>query len=313
MLELASSRVRRCATDLRPCSSAALATSGVGHDASSVMRLAGLAAAVSLALAVLATGCAAARPVAPRAPTEGAAHFVVQTYNVHRGKSGDAKTVDAIGARDAEIVCLQEVTNAWKRVIAERYAKQYPYMLFAPKENAGGLAVLSHFPLTDRGVIPVDGDLHPGWIVVADSPGGSVQLVVVHLRSWFNGKHDWISNYASAGRAHVDEMRLFMGRAAAEMPTIVIGDFNESPRGDAVRALEKRGFSNLLPMFKPGQYTWYARSLGGLFDMTIDHVMADEAFEPLDAWAERRGASDHLPVYGHVALRRSPELTAADR
>lgn len=247
--------------------------------------------------------CAAPPPLSPRDPDPGSVHFVVQTYNVHRERWSDASTVEAIGARDAEIVCLEEVTSYWRAVIEQRYATQYPHMLFATKENAGGLAVLSHYPLEDHGVVPVPGDLHPGWIVFADTPGGAVELVVVHLRSLFNGGDDWATNYMKTGATHLDELALFMGHAVEPMPTIVLGDFNESPKGDAVRRLEDRGFTNLLPAFRPGQYTWSGPSVGGMLDMTIDHVMVDDSFEPLDAWTDRRGASDHIPVYAHVELR----------
>ena len=248
--------------------------------------------------------CTAPPPATPRAPTAGAVHFTAMTFNVHRDRANDASTVDAVGASNADIVCLQEVTAAWETALRARYAQQYEHMLFATKENAGGLAVLSHFPLESRGVVPVPGDLHPGWVVHVETPAGRVQLVHVHLRSLFNGTRDWVSNYFATGSDHVFETRLFMDHASPEMPTIVLGDFNESPDGDAVRLLEGRGFTNVLPMFKPGQFTWYGRSIG--LDMAIDHVMVDQSFEPLAAWVERRGQSDHLPVVAHIEMPPAP-------
>jgi endonuclease/exonuclease/phosphatase family metal-dependent hydrolase len=174
-------------------------------------------------------------------------------------------------------------------------------MLFAPKENAGGLAVLSHFPLEDHGVVPVPGDLHPGWVVHVSTSTARVQIVAVHLRSLFNGTRDWVSNYFATSKDHVMETRLFLDRASPAMPTIIVGDFNESPDGSAVKLLEGRGFANVLPTFKPGQFTWKGKAIG--VDMTIDHVMVDRSFEPLDGWTERRGSSDHFPVIAHVEMR----------
>jgi endonuclease/exonuclease/phosphatase family metal-dependent hydrolase len=255
-----------------------------------------------LVLASLVLGaCTAPPPASPRPPTPGSTHFTVMTYNIHRDKSGDTRTVEAIGASDADVVCLQEVTAAWAETLRRRYAQQYPHMLMAPKENAGGLAVLSRHPLEDHGVVPLPGDLHPGWVVHVTLPDVRVQLIHVHLRSLFNGTRDWVSNYFATGSDHVSATRLFLERASPDLPTIVAGDFNESPDGDAVRLLEDRGFSNVLPMFKPGQFTWYGKSIG--LDMTIDHVMIDRSFVPLDGWVERRGSSDHLPVVAHIELR----------
>jgi endonuclease/exonuclease/phosphatase family metal-dependent hydrolase len=253
-------------------------------------------------LCALTSACTAPAPVTARAPTPGADHFTVMTYNVHKDRSRDPRTIDAIGAPNADIVCLEEVTHAWADTVRQRYASQYEYMLFAPKENAGGLAVLSHFPLEDHGVIPVPGDLHPGWVVHVVTPTTRVQLIAVHLRSLFNGTRDWVSNYFATGRDHIAETRLFFDHASSDLPTIVAGDFNESPNGSAVELLEGRGFQNVLPMFKPGQFTWKGKLLG--YDMMIDHVMIDRSFEPLDGWVERNGNSDHFPVIAHVEVRR---------
>lgn len=255
--------------------------------------------------ALTTTACTGTPPATPRAPSPGSTHFTVMTYNIHRDRVSDASTVDSVGASNVDVIFLQEVTSAWAAALENKYRGQYPYRLYAPKENAGGLAMLSHFPLEDRGVIPVPGDLHPGWVVDVASPGGHVQVVGVHLRSLFNGTRDWVSNYFATGSDHVFETRLFMDHAHPEIPTIVMGDFNESPDGDAVQLLEGRGFTNVLPMFKPGQFTWQGKAIG--LDMTIDHVMIDRSFDALDAWTERRGKSDHLPVIAHVELRTSAE------
>jgi endonuclease/exonuclease/phosphatase (EEP) superfamily protein YafD len=226
----------------------------------------------------------------------------VLTFNVHRDRSDDERTIAAIGAAGADIVCLQETTADWMRVIEERYHHQYAYMLFAPKENAGGLAVLSHFPLVDRGVMPVPGDWHPAWHVLVHTPGGPVQLLNVHLRSMFEGDGLFVTNYAATGNDHVYEMSLFMEGALADVPMIIAGDFNESPDGKAVRWLEARGFQNALSMFKPEQSTWQGGSVAKSLTMTIDHVMFDGALEPLDAWVGPKSGSDHRPVVAWLEL-----------
>jgi endonuclease/exonuclease/phosphatase (EEP) superfamily protein YafD len=257
---------------------------------------------VLAALAATLQGCTGAVPLEAREPTPGAEHFTVMTYNVHRDRSDDASTLETVGAIGADIVCLQEITGAWVSALAARYADAYPYMLFAPKENAGGLAILSRFPVEDRGVLPVPGDWHPGWNVVVDTPAGRVQLLHVHLRSMFNGNSDWVSNYLNTHQDHIYEMELFWKTIVPELPTLVVGDFNESPRGEAVRWLEQRGFRNALPLFRPGQFTWRGRSVASGFDMTIDHIMFDDTFEPLRAWVEIRGRSDHYPVIAHLEV-----------
>jgi endonuclease/exonuclease/phosphatase family metal-dependent hydrolase len=79
----------------------------------------------------------------------------------------------------------------------------------------------------------------------------------------------------------------------------VVGDFNEGPDGDAIHYLEDAGFRNVLPLFRPGQETWRVRSLGGQTAETLDHILFDESFLPLDARVMVEGNSDHLPVLAH--------------
>lgn len=275
-----------------------------------------LAPALLLASPLALAACAAPPPLTAREPTPGAAHFRVMTYNVHRGRADDAPTLEAIGEPDADIVCLQEPTSAWERKIRARWAERYPHMLFHPREDAGGLAILSKFPLTDDGVLSVDDEWHPAWHAIAHTPAGDLQVLNVHLRAAFDGKSNAVSSYVGTTSDHLTEVQSYVGEAHENVPAIVLGDFNEGPRGDTLTWLREHGFENALPLFQPGQYTWRAPSLGDSLDMSIDHVLFDGSFAPLDAWVERTGGSDHLPVLAHLELRdprdpSKPELTPA--
>jgi endonuclease/exonuclease/phosphatase (EEP) superfamily protein YafD len=249
-----------------------------------------------------AVGCVAAAPLQPREPTPGVPHFSVMTYNVHKDRWRNENTLAAISNADADIVCLQETTAAWARVLTERFAARYPTMLFATREDAGGLAIFSKWPVEDRGVMPFSHDWHPGWYVIAETPGGRVQLLQVHLRAKFEGNSDPLSNFLDTGHDHRAELDFFMKGMDPGMPTLVVGDFNESPNGHAVRSLEARGFRNALPLYRPGQVTWKGKSVAAMLDMTIDHIMFDHFFEPLSAWVDSSGGSDHLPVIANVEM-----------
>jgi endonuclease/exonuclease/phosphatase family metal-dependent hydrolase len=267
-------------------------------------------ALVALALSAGAMGCHTASGRTPRPPTPGVPNLTVMTFNVHRYKSDDESTIAAIGAPNADIVCLQEPTEAWKTVIEQRYRDRYPYMLFDPRDDAGGLAVLSHFPLIDRGVVSLPGDpaaWHPGWLVIAETPGGAVQVLNVHLRSNFEGDHNFAANYLASGQDHVYEMSVFMAARLANVPTIVAGDFNESPSGDAVHWTEDRGFTNALPLYDPDAFTWQGDSLLKPITMTVDHVLFDSSFDPLDAWVEPKVGSDHRPVVAWLEMPTKDE------
>ncbi len=213
--------------------------------------------------------------------------------------SKDGPTIEAVGDSNADIVCLQETDANWERALRARYSEQYPYMVFKVDEGPRGLAVLSRYPLEDALLLKAPHDFHPALRVFAITPMGRVQLLNLHLRSLFDGATNPVSDYFSTSKDHVSEIREFYSHCTDD-PTVVLGDFNESPDGRAVGWLEERGFQNALPLYHPGQPTWRGRSVGGQFELTIDHVLFDAAFEPLNAYVGEPGNSDHLPVVLHV-------------
>lgn len=233
--------------------------------------------------------------LSPRSPTPGMPSLKVMTFNVHLKAFDDQATVNAIGADDADIIALQEVSGPWEDVLIERYSESYPYQLyFTDGMSSKGLAFLSRYPLQDQGFhAGIDGG-HPAWHVLAETPIGPVELLNVHLRAPFTLG---IGGAFEVDDVHTTEIDLFSQACSPEVTTIVLGDFNESVDGIAVQALEARGFTNLLPIFHPGQETWsYQKSLGGQARDTLDHILVDDAFRPLNAYVLRQGNSDHLPV-----------------
>jgi endonuclease/exonuclease/phosphatase (EEP) superfamily protein YafD len=248
-------------------------------------------------LAVLALiGCGPA-PLEPREPTPGVPHFTVATFNVHYPTAGDASTSAAVAAIGADLVFLQEIDAAWAAALAsDRF--DYPYRAYKIDDGPRGLAVLSRFPIEDRGLLPAPNDWHPAWRVIVDSPAGSVQVLHVHLRSKFEGTSDPVSDFFDTPGDHRAEIVHFFASAEAR-PTLVVGDFNEQPDGAALEWLEDRGFQNVLPLYRPGQWTWRGRSVADQFALTIDHVLFDASLTPLNAWVGASGNSDHSPVVAH--------------
>lgn len=238
-------------------------------------------------------------PLEPRDPDPGAVHFVVQSYNVKEGKDDDPATVEAVGAANADVICLQEVTPAWERVLRSRYADDYPYMLFHALEGPEGLGFLSRLPLRDLGFLEEIHGWHPAWHAAADTGMGPVQLLNVHLRSMFTGRSNVVAAYVQRSADHVEEMQGFAEACAPDLPTLVLGDFNEEPDGAALAYLEGHGFQNALPLFHPGEPTWHDPPAWQM-EQTIDHVLFDKSFIPLNSWVEDIGNSDHLPVLLHV-------------
>lgn len=266
----------------------------------------GLALALAPLLLLL-TGCMPAPELRPREPTRGVAHLKVVTFNVDLKQYADPKTIEAVGQTESDVVVLQEVNTGWRTVLEERYAETYPYRAYHGRAS-GGLAILSRYPFEDRGVVAgVDG-WHPAWHLLVDSSIGPVQFLIVHLKPPYS-KREGISGYFDADAAHLREVQSFSESCEEGYPTLVMGDFNESPGGAALTFLEDRGFANILPQFRPGQETWrYAKSQYNQGIDTLDHILYQPTeLDPLNAYVRYYGNSDHLPVVALFEKRVKPE------
>jgi endonuclease/exonuclease/phosphatase family metal-dependent hydrolase len=257
--------------------------------------------ALALSIGSLLPACAEP-PLSPRDPTPGVFHFQVKTYNVELNESGNPATVAAVGAGEPDIVLLQEITPAWEAVLRQTYEGTYPHMMFHPVSGAGGLGVLSRFPLEDLGVRPGPADWHPAWHVLAHTPEGPLQLLNVHLRAVFWGRDSDVQAFLRVGEDHLNEIQTFSSDCEQQFPTLVAGDFNEEGTGEAIQFLESQGYRSVLGLFRPGQGTWRHPSLGGQLTKALDHILFDETLAPLDARVQRLGHSDHLPVLGHFEI-----------
>lgn len=235
----------------------------------------------------------------PSEPTPGAPHFTVMTYNVEFDSAAEPTTLALIGEQDADVVALQEMTHDTEALLRELYAEQYPYQLYRSAGGTDGLAVLSRFELTDQGFHPGPGGWHPAWHVNVALPGLQLQLLNVHLRSLFSGDSGVVQSFLSTGEDHVREIEDVALNCDDALSNLVVGDFNEGPGGEAVTYLERSGFSNVLPAFRPGQPTWRFRSVAGQLEAAVDHILYDETLRPLNSWVKVQGRSDHLPVLAH--------------
>jgi endonuclease/exonuclease/phosphatase family metal-dependent hydrolase len=228
--------------------------------------------------------------------------LTVATFNVHHPASSDPETVEAVGQTGADMIFLQEVTPSWREVLERRYGDAYPHRWFAVRGGAGGLGILSRFPLEEARVLPPP-IKHPAGLVRVKTPAGDVQVLNLHLRSVFTGDNV-VSAFFSVGDDHVQELRAYFPHLR-RMPTLIVGDLNENPGAAATGWLKDRGFVDALPRHRRNQYTW--RTLGGSIRLALDHILFDSTFESLDAWVMPGGDSDHLPVVARLLMKRRLE------
>jgi vancomycin resistance protein VanJ len=247
-------------------------------------------------------GCAGSAPRETAKAPPGA-DLVVATYNVNFGLAGDPATLAAIRETGADVVLLQETTPAWEAVIRRALARRYRHIEFRhDKWPAGGVGFLSRHPLEQIEASPSPIGFFPAWRVVVRTPAGPVQLINLHLKPPVSRSGSYVSGYFTTPPEREREVKGHLALVKPELPTMVLGDFNES-RGGGLSVLRKHRFRDALSRSSAPTWRWRV----GPFTLRgkLDHIVYDpRQLECLEARVLDAGRSDHLPVVARFRVRR---------
>jgi endonuclease/exonuclease/phosphatase (EEP) superfamily protein YafD len=255
----------------------------------------------ALAAALAAAGCT--RP----AETPAGPHFTIMTYNVDFAMPCAEATVEAIASADADVVCLQETTPAWERLLGERLGGRYAHAAFrhggagrpgaeAPGRGAG-LGVLSRLPFRHVAARKSEGAWSEGWVIEVHTPAGPVQVVNMHLRPPVTAAGaPSLAVYLQTAQTRRGEVEEFSALVAGERAAVVLGDFNEFAWGAAPAALREKGLASALARFDAWSDTWRWAPAPLLLHARIDHIFHSGHLRCLHARVIKAGGSDHWPV-----------------
>ncbi len=247
------------------------------------------------------------RRAAPSRVPTGAA-LTVMTFNVNYGVDAHPDNLAAITDGDADLVLLQETTERAEAAIRAQLSETYPYMVFSHCCGAGGLAVLSKYPIVQRQQLPPTVGWFPAERVVLATPMGQAQVLNVHLRPPVSDSGSWVSGYFSTRSLRGEEMEAFWREVDPDLPTIVAGDFNESRNGRAIGFLQSKGLRTVLPEVKPHATTWRWPTPLGTMRAQLDHIVVDERWRATATDVVDTGRSDHLPVVATLTMRARPTV-----
>jgi len=233
--------------------------------------------------------------------------LTVMTYNLYLFNQKPDAAIAAIREVDADVVVLQEVSPGWAPYLRRHFVKAYPHIVFAPDRKVISVGMMSKLPLRKVTRIPSKtGGCLPAYRVHVLHPGGTVQLLGVHLRPplWAPGGLT-LTRLMRVGSEHLTDIRHFYGRLDPERPTLIAGDFNEADRGRAASWLvETRGMTNALAQFDPKSPTWHTDLRFYHAATRLDHILYSSHFECTSARVIPTRGSDHFPVVATFRLKR---------
>jgi endonuclease/exonuclease/phosphatase family metal-dependent hydrolase len=232
-------------------------------------------------------------------------HLKVVTYNVNWGFVRPTLVVDFLDRTDADIICLQETHSQWESVIKMRLLTRCPYSIFKSSGGAGGIAIMSKYPLKDVQIIEPNEGWFPALLAKARTPIGEIQVLNVHLRPPLSDTGSvTVSGYYRAPDIHLKEIKGFLAKTDPDKPLIVTGDFNEDENDKAIRWLIENGFMDTLSTFDTYTKTWIWKTSAGIsLKDRYDHIIVSSHLASTGAAVANVRASDHLPVIAAIVQK----------
>lgn len=242
--------------------------------------------------------------------------LVVVSYNIYMDGYKDLrsanKTILALVQMDADLVCLQECSDGWRRLIESNHqllGARYPHMYFhSDIYSYGGRALLSKHPIIETQFIDRVLQFWYGalWakIQLLDT-GVNVAVLNLHLRAPFPGLPHRVQHER---RYELEQFWNQLDNDKQRRNLLVVGDMNTA-RGLPHQFLQENGFVNALRKSGNSLLAKSWTCLGGWFGFLFDHIYYDrQVFKVTDAKVLQIGSSDHWPLMAKL-LVRSPDHT----
>jgi exonuclease III len=117
----------------------------------------------------------------------------ILSYNVNYGLI-NKDVVTILDTINADVVCLQETNAKWEKILRAGLKDKYPYIEFKHCCTAGGLAILSKYPIVASNYMKNSTGWFPAWSGAITINQDTIQLLNVHLKPGLTKKKwgDWM-------------------------------------------------------------------------------------------------------------------------
>lgn len=231
----------------------------------------------------------------------------VLAYNVEFDSKAPQKTLDAISAVDADVLCLTEVTTRFAAQLQKRLGTRYTNSFVrARSSGTWGVAIVSRYPLLDARSFPQAPYRMPAAEARVVTAQGTVRIACLHLFPPGAKRHGGEGFFAAMKENAVlrkQQAEHLVKRYAQERaPVVLLGDFNEEGDGDAVQTFQRAGFQSACGAADAhcgATFPGADSPFPAVFQ--VDHVLGRH-LEFLEARVPHSGGSDHYPLFARFVL-----------
>ena len=264
---------------------------------------------------------------------EGAIKLV--SYNVctyggnYKYEDGFEKVRDYLQEQQADIVCLQEDVDTWRRYVLREYARILPYndtvVISSSEQTFNALGIHTRFPIVkrERIVYPSLANGSVAWWLKV----GEDTLIVVnnHFESCHLTKEDRVQyrhiikgemprdslrtestlllvKLAEANAKRASQIRVVKDYVEkhADHPIIVCGDFNDNPISYSCHTMGEVLTDCFVTTGRGIGLSYNQKA----FSFRIDHIFCSKDIQPYNCQIdEKMDASDHNPVICWLKIR----------
>ncbi len=241
--------------------------------------------------------------------------ITVMTFNIANGLVRPDALVDALRGSGADVIGLQEVSEAQADALRHGLQDAYPHVA-VHGSGIPGKAVVSRHPLLEAA--PLEIARHrPDLRAVVATPSGPLVTVVAHPEPHRFGRGALVKNQLSL------EQIVALAEAMADSgPAILLGDLNRAGWAAALRVLRAAGLQDAWETGGQGRgFTLPARWANAAHRSNplgkvklppvarVDYVLHTPHLKTERAWLGSSSGSDHVPVLA----RLSPRLEDSDK
>ncbi|MBR6275571.1 MAG: endonuclease/exonuclease/phosphatase family protein [Prevotella sp.] len=262
----------------------------------------------------------------------------VLTYNVcsyggnYKYKDAFERILDYLKEQQADIVCIQEDVDTWRRYMMVKYEKIYPYndttIFRKGSKSMNGIGIHTRYPILRKERIQYESSAN-GSVAYYLKRGSDTLLVInnhlecTHLSSDERNHYRKILKGAVSRDTAKAESKLIIGKLSVnsakraveveavkkyidehrQYPVIVCGDFNDTPISYTHHVM----VDGLEDCFQAsGRGIGLSYNQKG-FWVRIDHIFCSDHFTPYNCQVDSKiDFSDHYPVLCWLKMQYNP-------
>ena len=267
---------------------------------------------------------------------EGAIKII--SYNVcsyggnYKYEDGFDTVYNYLMRQNADIVCLQEDCDSWRRFVFIRYEKKYPYndttVFYNNAEGMNAIGIHTRFPIIRKERIPYPSKGNGSVAYFLNTGRDTLLIINNHLEGTHLSDEDranykrMIEGEMKRDIAKHESLLLLekLGQAAAmrapeadvvhqyindhsQYPIIVCGDFNDNPISYSRQTIAK-GLTDCF--METGRGLGLSYNQKGFY-FRIDHILCSQDLQPYNCQIDNKmDASDHYPIICWLKMRDNP-------